>query len=295
MKVAIIGSNGLLSNEFGAFCATQGYSVTVYGIDVPTKYPCSAFHQVDLMHQEIDAVQLAQNDVILYAAGAGIQSNLNESYETIYTLNTLLPIKLCKALSVQTYRGTFVTLGSYFEIGAQSEDRLFSEDQLADSALSVPNDYSISKRLLTRFVRSNTPAYNHLHLILPTIYGPTEASHRLIPYTLSMIARSEVPQFTTGTQVRQYLYIGDIPKILFRLVELQQSGVLNIAGDQRFTVKELVSILYAQRGKQLPERVFGGAKRADVSMENLQLDDRKLRELLPDFRFTPLSEVLPLY
>ena len=43
---------------------------------------------------------------------------------------------------------------------------------------SVPNDYCISKRLLTRYINSSSQSFKHIHLILPTIYGEREGKHR---------------------------------------------------------------------------------------------------------------------
>lgn len=295
MKVAIIGSNGLLSNEMQKFCFEHNNVTSIFGIDKPKNNQYTHFFPINLMHRSIDINLLIQNDLIIYAVGAGIQSNLNENYETIYYLNTLLPIKLCKELACHSYKGTFVTFGSYFEIGANDKEYLFDEIEIANSILPVLNDYSISKRLLTKFIVSNNSKYRHLHFILPTIYGPNEASHRLIPYTLSMIDKGEIPLFTAGTQVRQYLYIGDIPMIVYALVKKRQQGIFNIAGKESFSVKKLIEYIYYKKGILMPEGIFGNAKRTDVSMKYLQLSDKKLHKILPDFKFTSLSEVLPMY
>lgn len=295
MKVAIIGSNGLLSTEICAFAAAHGHVVTVYGMDEPRSAAFDRFVAIDLLSEKIDIADMAGHDVIFYAAGAGIQSNLKEDWPVVYALNTMLPIDMAKTLQQNGFAGTFVTFGSCFEIGSNSSEHRFTERELACSDRAVPSEYCISKRLLTRFVCSNTPLFAHLHLILPTIYGPTEAPHRLIPYTLSMITRGETPQFTSGAQVRQYLYIGDAVAAAFALIGKRGQGMYNIAGRQRFTVRELVEALYRIKGVGLPEGVFGTAQRSDVSMENLQLDDEKLTAELPDFRYTPFTEVVTKY
>ncbi len=294
-RVAVIGSNGLLSDEICSFCRTNNYPVTVYGVKAPVNAACDRFIRIDLLDQRIDAVDLARHDVVFYAAGAGIQSNLKEDWPVVYALNTMVPVSIAKQLQEAGFGGAFITFGSCFEIGANSLEHRFTERELASSDRAVPSEYCISKRLLTRFVCSNAPSFAHLHLILPTIYGPTEAPHRLIPYTLSKIARGETPQFTSGAQVRQYLYIGDAVGVAFGLIEKGKRGVFNVAGKQRFTVRELVEALYRIKGVALPAGVFGTAQRSDVSMENLQLDDTRLTAELPDFRYLPFEDVVKMY
>ncbi len=282
MKIAMIGSNGLLADELGFLCQERGFSLSVYGLEAPRRHVYSRFERVNLLTESIDMKDLAAHEMIFYVAGAGIQSNLKENWRAVYGLNTTLPVMLAKGLQDIGFEGTFVTFGSCFEIGANSEDRLFSEQEIASSQLPVPNDYCISKRMLTRFVCSSTLSFKHLHLILPVIYGPDEGSSRLIPYTLAMIERGEKPRFTSGSQVRQYLFAGDAAKAAFALVGAGCSGMFNIPGPERFTVREVVETLYRVKGMELPEGVFGVEERADASMGNLQLDGTKLISALPD-------------
>lgn len=294
MKVTIIGTNGLLSDQMAEYCMAHHYSLSMYGLKAP-HYQCH-FSPIDLSLQDFSVSDWMDSDVIIYASGAGIQSNLKESGSLIYQLNTFVPITICNSLSQLNYRGIFVTFGSYFEIGANNSTYKFTEQDLIRSVSPVPNDYCVSKRLLTRYVSSSHQTFQHLHLILPTIYGPTESAHRLIPYTLHAIETHQSLQFTSGTQVRQYLYIGDLPLILFSLISHKfHSLVLNVSGRETYTVRQLVELICSYKGYDVADSMFGQTNREDTGMVNLQLDDTLLSTMLPMIQYTSVNEVLSQY
>ncbi|MDR1226368.1 MAG: NAD(P)-dependent oxidoreductase [Prevotellaceae bacterium] len=295
MIVSIIGTNGFLADTIGRFCAEQcHYSIRCYGLSEPIHH-YDLFAQVNLMTQYLNYDELVESDLIVYASGAGIQSNLGEKYDLVYALNVNIPIIISKELSKRSYKGTFVTFGSCFEIGANNQNIQFDESQLSISTLPAPNDYCISKRLLTRFAMSDVPTFNYLHLILPTIYGAGESKHRLIPYTINTLKEEKVPQFTNGEQVRQYLHINDVVKILFSLYEKKEQGIFNISGVETLSVKQIVAIIFSFFGKELPNNIFGKEQRIDVSMQNLQLNGSKLFSILPNFKYSLFSEVIKEY
>lgn len=295
MIVSIIGTNGLLATEVGLFCNKNNFTVLSYGRKRPNRYEYQEFIITDLEKDEIDIAKLVQSDVIIYASGAGVQSNVKDSSNSIYNLNTIIPINISKRLNDLGYQGNFITFGSFFEIGNNSKSIKFSEIEVAASVLNVPNDYCVSKRLLTRFVNSSNQSFKHLHLILPTIYGEREALHRLIPYVIYSIKNNKEMQFTSGTQIRQYLYAGDIPKIIFQLIPLAKDSIYNISGVETYSVREIVELTFKYFNLEIKEALFGKTERVDVGMQNLQLDGSLIDVLMPDFQFTLFNETLKLY
>jgi nucleoside-diphosphate-sugar epimerase len=295
MRVTLIGANGLLADSVGRYCNLHNHELTVWGLDKPSNHAYSSFVSVNLISGSPDYLTLKYSDVIIYAVGAGIQSNLNESSDLIYNLNLYTPIRICNELDKINYEGTFITFGSYFEIGENFEDIKFNEQELANSQRNVPNDYCVSKRMLTRFVNSKRHKYKHVHAVLPTIYGENESAHRLIPYTVKALKNGDELMFTSGNQVRQYLYIDDVPQILFSLIKVDVTGVFNLPGNETFTVKELVRKIFDFYGKDYTDEIFGSVQRADVGMVNLQMSGLKLEEAVPNFPYSSFNECLKRY
>ena len=296
MLVSIIGTNGLLATEIGVFCNNNNINVKTFGRREPERYKFKEFNKIDLNIDKLDIESVLDSDIIYYTSGAGIQSNLNDPVSFVYHLNTFVPIELCIELNKKGYEGTIVTFGSCFEIGNNNESVFYTESDIERSTLEVPNDYCVSKRLLTRYVSSSQKnSYKHLHIILPTIYGEKEAAHRLIPYAISSIKNNRQMQFTSGVQVRQYLYAGDVPKIVFNLVKISKEGVFNISGIETFTVRKIVEMIYSYYGLKTSDDLFGKAERVDVGMLNLQIDDSKLKSILPNVKYTKFTNSLKIY
>lgn len=293
MKIAILGTNGFLSNNLCEYFGRLNYELNLHGLHAPLNQTYSSYTVIDLIKDEVDYSSLIENDIIIYTIGGGIQSNSKESVDLIFNLNLFSPIKICHSLKDKEYQGIFITFGSYFEIGYNQIDKEYSELDVLHSDLPISNDYSLSKRLLSRFMSSFKAKFTTWHFILPTIYGESEEMHRLIPYTLNSIKNHMVPQFTTGDQIRQYIYINDISEIINKSIQNNiESGIYNVSGAETFSVKEIVYILYNLMGENVPDSVFGSANRSDIGMKILKLDGSILYNKL---NFAPATSIREIY
>lgn len=294
MRIVIIGTNGFLSTAIAKYFYAKGWWVDMYGLEEPN-HPYHTYSSLNVLKEDIDYETMLMSDVIVYASGAGIQSNLNEDANLVYALNTFAPIRICKLLRDWDYKGVFITFGSYFELGESNLQQSAVELDIISSQAPAPTDYVVSKRLLTRFVTSYKHDFTHWHFILPTIFGPGENPQRLIPYTISTIYNNEKPCFTSGNQVRQYLYVEDVTKYIETAVQCGlPSGLYNIAGSTNLSVKEIVESIARRMNVILDTNVFGTEDRSDVKMQYLALDDSKLKKYMY-VETTKFEEVLNLY
>lgn len=281
MNVTILGINGFLSTAIAKYCNAKGYHLEMHGIGEPKDNTCDACYQADLVKGEIDYDQIIKSDIILNAIGAGIQSNLKEGADLIYNLNVTAPVKICNKLKDLDFKGIFVTFGSVFEIGETKEQRFFSEEDVLTSNCPAPNDYTVSKRMLSRFVNSYKREFTHWHFYIPTLYGAGENPKRLIPYTINAIKNNEPLHFTAGDQVRQYFHVSEVPELIDLAFQKNlPGGIYNIEGTDTLSVKELVIKIHKVLSKEVPADCFGTAERADVGMKYLALDGRKLRDTI---------------
>ena len=296
MKIAIIGTNGFLSTTIAKYAMEKGWTLDMYGLDKPTQHAYTHFYPIDLMSGVLNVDKLCDADIIVYAVGAGIQSNLNESADLIYALNVFAPVRLCDALKRADYKGVFITFGSYFELGETELIIPAKEEDIIYAIAPAPTDYVVSKRMLTRFVSSYKHEYTHWHFILPTIYGPGENPKRLIPYTINAIRNDEELHFTSGEQVRQYLYVGDVAVAIEKAHDSQLvSGVYNLAGKETLSVRQLVLQILRVMDMEIPDECFGSASRTDVSMKSLVLDGHKIKNQIGFEPKTQISQIIDKY
>lgn len=296
MKITILGSNGFLSNAIAKFANREGWTLDVYGLDEPAGVKYDRFVKCNLMDAELDCSGLLDADILVYAIGAGIQSNLKEGYNLIYSLNVTAPVTICNKLKELDYKGVFVTFGSVFEMGETKEAHFFTEEEVMASSAPAPSDYVVSKRMLTRFVTSYKHDFTHWHFIIPTIYGEGENPKRLIPYTINAIRNGEPLHFTAGDQTRQYVYVDEVPGLLKLAYDKHlPSGMYNIQGKETLTVKEIVTLIHNAMGKEVPSDCFGTVERTDVGMKYLALDGNRLYSLTDFCAITSLKNIIEKY
>ena len=296
MKYSILGTNGFLSTAIARYCNNKGYELDMYGLDKPTEHKYDNFYKVNLMDTDLDCSKLLSSDVVIYAIGAGIQSNLKENYNLIYNLNVTAPVLICNKLKELDYKGRFITFGSVFEIGETKEKRFFTETDILTSTCPAPNDYTVSKRMLSKFVVSYKHNFTHWHFYIPTIYGEGENPQRLIPYTIHDIRNGEELHFTSGDQIRQYIYVHEVPRMIDLAIEQNlPSGLYNIEGKETMSVKEIVTKIHHAMGKEVPIGCFGSARRIDTGMKYLALDGKKLHDLTGFTASARIEDVIDRY
>ena len=296
MKISILGCNGFLSMTIAKYANKEGWILDMYGLDEPQGHKYDRFVPCNLMDAELDCSPLLDSDIIVYAIGAGIQSNLKEGFNLIYNLNVTAPVTICNKLKELDYKGVFVTFGSVFEMGETKEERFFTEVDVATSTAPAPSDYVVSKRMLTRFVTSYQHDFTHWHFIIPTIYGPGENPKRLIPYTINAIKNGEELHFTAGDQTRQYIHVSEVPRLLKLSFDKKlPSGIYNIEGKETMTVREIVELIHRVCGKKVPEGCFGSAQRSDAGMKYLALDGQKLQNMISFEPRVCISEIIDTY
>lgn len=276
-KTAIIGATSFLASYLIADLEKANHKLTLFSRKRTTeKHKFVPFTFPDSI-PNLDV--FLQFDVIVFAAAGGVQSSIKYSSEEIYQLNAFLPITIANFLDANNFKGKFITFGSYFEIGAQDELKKFNEKEVALSDFDVPSHYSLSKRLLTRFVNDSLAKIDHYHIILPSIYGKNENKNRLIPYLIESLVHKKELELTAGTQIRQFLHIRDVCSFIMMVCHKNiEKGIYNLSSDTQNLVKDVVELIFKYFNKD-HNNALGKAKRQDESMQVILLDNKKAKDL----------------
>lgn len=297
MKITILGTNGFLSNAVGSYFSKQGYELRTYGLNSPKEYSAYSFTRIDFSREELNYIEIVDSDIIIYTVGAGIQSNLQEGDDVIYNLNVNCPVRICNFLRKFGYKGYFLTFGSYFEMGKTDLANPFTEEEILYSNSEAINDYTVSKRMLSRFISCYKSTFKCWHFFLPTIYGIGENPKRLIPYTINSIRNGDSLHFTEGNQIREYVHVSEIPPIIEQAyLKNLPSGLYNVPGKDLLSVREIVNIIHHYYNKDLPNSCFGKTSRADSGMNYLALNGSKLESFIGRIEYKiSITEALSTY
>lgn len=291
MKIAIIGANGMLSVALTKyFFGRPDTIVNVYGLDEPQGYACDNFTKVNLVTQVLNYEEVAASDVVIYASGAGVQAALSTPSLLMYQLNVSVPIAITLGLKKAGFKGTYVSFGSYMEIGVNDiEGKAFSEDEVVCSSLPVTNDYALSKRLYGRYMRDFKSDFTTYHFILPNMFSEDDLKPgtRLVPYTLQYLQdycagkNPEAPKFSAGTQTRQFITLEEMIQTVDKAIVANiPSGVYCIGGGEYLSIRNLIERLFAIYNVPCKDEYFGLSVRRDGDIRSLRLNGEKLYRAL---------------
>lgn len=296
MNICLIGPNGFLANAIGSYCNLQQYKITAIGRRPSTVYHADVFLPLQLTINGFPFDQCRDSDIIFYTAAKGGQSGDQVSDEETFHVNTWFPVIFFEKLKTLGFKGTFISFGSYFEIGNNNENKYFSEEEIISSILPVPNNYCVSKRLLTRYFSSVTQPCRFFHFLLPTIYGEREQTKRLLPYLIGSISSGQTINLTSGDQVRQYIYVADVVSLLFNSVQsIERSGIYNFLSAETLSVRCVAKKIFNFFHVIMEEEIFGSASRSDVNMKVLQLDSSNFNRYCNPAHLHKIENIIPRY
>ena len=273
IKVAIIGASSFLSSYIIETLEEEHYSLTLFSRSrINMDHDFFKFEYPDTIPNFQFFLKF---DVIIFTAAAGVQNSNIYSIDDIYALNSFLPITLSNFLAENNFKGKFITFGSYAEIGLNEEIKYYNEKEVVLSNLKVHNHYSLSKRILSRFVNDSLNCISHYHIILPNIYGKNENKNRLIPYLIHNLSNNNILKLTSGNQIRQFLHVKDVVSFIHKICNSNiDKGLYNLATNNYNFVKDISKIIFDYFGKNITHK-YEQIERSDETMKVLLLDNTK--------------------
>lgn len=121
---------------------------------------------------------------------------------------------------------TFIGAGSQAEYG-RVEGKL-----RPDTPVFPENGYGIAKLcagLMSRIL-AHQLGMKHIWTRILSVYGPYDGENSLVMYTINKLLAGEVPEFTRGEQMWDYLYSGDAAEIFYRLAANGIDGKVYVLG-----------------------------------------------------------------
>ena len=217
---------------------------------------------------------------------AAIKSDEGNSLNT-FKLNLRMAENIAKLSSECKYK-KIILISSNAVYGVHKKHKVISEK----SNLYPDTFYSLSKYTTEKLLLINMEERMHKLVILrpSTIYGPGES---ITPHTPSgflnkYLNGDKITLWGDGTELREFVFINDIVRLINRIIKSSFSGVLNIGGGKPRSYKDALDII----SKILNKKIKIYSKPRTVSPVDKIYDLKLINELFPDFKFTSLEEGL---
>ena len=133
----------------------------------------------------------------------------------------------------------------------------------------------------------------HQILRIGHVYGEGEEKYKkIIPITMQrLLSNTPLQMYGDGSEIRSFIYIQDVVNAVINVLKIKKyAGIINLVGDEKISIKELVSeiITLSQKNpkidiikKTTPNRdlVFDNSKMRDLlSIPNVGLKEGLLKE-----------------
>ena len=145
--------------------------------------------------------------------------------------------------------------------------------------------YGLSKFCCEQLLRNNA-VYPISILRLPGIYGNFPGDKSLIGQFIKLVENdAEICINGNGEILRDYLNLDDLVRILYKILDLNYNGILNIASGKSLSIKKILTLIYKYQNKV--EKIKFVKK--DSRHFDLRFENSELIELIGDYKFKDLE------
>ena len=276
-RILILGHTGFIGGHLSEHLRRELPHVEIIG-----RSPAS----LDLTREE-DVRSIADffdaNTAVVMLAAAKRQFGDNLD---VYSRNMQMVINLCRLL-----QGRPVARLLYFSSAA-----VYGEDvhntTITEATCVCPTSYygaaKFAAECLLRKVFAAQPQSSLLVLRPPLIYGPGDRGETYGPsgFVRAAIRGAKITLWGDGAELREFIFIEDLVRIVGQLIYHDTSGVVNVASGVSHTFREALDMVLSLALHQQIE--VDSRPRTKASVDNAFCNAR-LIELLPQFLFTDLG------
>jgi UDP-glucose 4-epimerase len=272
-KIIILGHSGFIGSRLERMLSVSG-RWEVIGRSLP---------EIDLTDRE-QVLQLAPYmtpDATLVLAAA-VKRQFGDTLE-VFRQNMAIVENVCRLLALYPV-GRVIFMSSSAVYGEETENRCISEQ----TPVNPTSYYGINKYTAECLLKK--ACADKISLVClrpPLIYGPGDSGKTYGPsgFIAAAIESVSATLWGDGTELREFIYIDDVCRLIEFLVDHPFSGELNVVSGTPYCFADVIAILR----KSVPALVVNSRPRSRQKADNA-FDNQKIRALLPaDFRFTSLE------
>jgi UDP-glucose 4-epimerase len=214
---------------------------------------------------------------------AGIKRQAGDSYGA-FEKNMRIAVSVARAIErARPARGIFFSSAPGY--GGETENTAITETTPVDPVSCYGIAKFASERLLANAARAASSSI--VLLRPPLIYGPgdTTDSYGPVGFCRAAARGRPITLWGDGSELREFLYVGDCCRLVAGLLDMAWEGVLNAASGRSHTFREIIASVQRVSGKK-PEVLQ--KPRTKGKVDNA-FDASLLHSVLPGFSFTDLD------
>ena len=282
--ILVTGGNGLVGRHLNDILPKALY-VSSKDYDLIDRY------QTDVM---LDFYK--PNVVINLAAKVGgILDNMNNPVQYLEE-NTLINTNLLRSCYNHDV-DKVISMGSTCMYPDVLDEYPMKEDSIFDGSPPTENfAYDMSKRDMATQIDSYVKEYNKnwSYLIPCNLYGEYDKYEEHHSHFVSALikkiyeAENDVEIWGTGKPLRQFMYAGDLARVIKYIIENNIKGNFNVAPNYVHSIEEITKIGLKACSKEDLKINYNNTK--PDGQYRKDVDSSKLMSVLKDFEFTSLEE-----
>ena len=282
--ILVTGGNGLVGRHLNDILPEALY-ISSKDYDLIDRY------QTDVM---LDFYK--PNTVINLAAKVGgILDNMNNPVQYLEE-NTLINTNLLRSCHNHNV-DKVISMGSTCMYPDVLDEYPMKEDSIFDGSPPTENfAYAMSKRVMATQIDSYVKEYNKnwSYLIPCNLYGEYDKYEEHHSHFVSALikkiyeAENDVEIWGTGKPLRQFMYAGDLARVIKYIIENNIKGNFNVAPNYVHSIEEITKIGLKACSKEDLKINYNNTK--PDGQYRKDVDSSKLMSVLKDFEFTSLEE-----
>ena len=258
MRVVVTGGFGFIGSSFVNYLDSLGHEVLIvdkltYAANVNNiNAATNTILAVEKDICNVTAEDLGDYEYLVnFAAESHVDNSIKDGRPFVRS-NVEGTFNLLELARKNSYLKKFIQI-STDEVYGDMED--YGEGVLADETFPLIGSsyYSSTKASADLLVQAAGRTYGIPYLITRTCnnFGVNQNKEKFIPTILNCINNDiEIPIYGDGNQIREWIWVEDNVKILYKLM-LENTGVKNIGSGERWTNRELIQLIADISNKEI--------------------------------------------
>jgi len=291
-KILVLGGNGFLGKNLCTYLADRGEKVYSFDMSLPKERDARIEYIDGDFFDDYTLEKIVKGmDVIFHAICTLNPGNSNAKCIVGYERDFVQTAKLCYSIKDTDCRMIFFSSGGTV-YGNQEVQPIL------ETAVPVPiNHYGNLKLCIENTIRTFNfqMKKNMLVARISNPYGPGQDYHKGVGFIDAAIKRAlsgeTIEVWGDGTVVRDYIYIDDLCKMLYALIDYHGDyEVFNLSSNTGVSQNDILEILK----NILPDMKVSYAPGRSVDAKKIILDNTRIHSIC-DMKMVPIEEGIRKY